>query len=166
MLIQPTVLARATWFKRNHYELNYVRAEDHELWARTFSYSSFRADPEPLTFYREGRTRSMRKYVLSGRSDRRIFWKYGRAVASWPTIVGWHALSSAKTLAYCGLWLLGLQNLALSRTRAEAASAELSHAQRILDSVLSTPVPGLPERISREFDRVPEVGSHAPKFGT
>jgi glycosyltransferase involved in cell wall biosynthesis len=147
VLIHPTVLGRAEWFKRYAYDSGYVRAEDHELWARTFSKSTFRVYPEPLTYYREGRSRTIRKYLLSKRTDLRIFLTYGPSVARWPTIVKWMALSGLKIISYSSLWVLGLNELALRHSRASVDANLLESAQRTLADVRRTPVPGLSENI-------------------
>jgi glycosyltransferase involved in cell wall biosynthesis len=159
MMIQPTMLGRTGWFQRNRYDTGYIRAEDHEMWARTFPHSTFRALPEPLTYYREGRTRTMRKYLLSGHSDRRIFLKYGPAAAGWRETLRWMALSYVKTIVYCPLWLCGLNELVLRNSRANVEPGGAAAAQGTLDLVLHTFVQGLPQATAVVVARSERLGN-------
>lgn len=58
IFIHPSVMGKTSWFKANPYcEETYVeRAEDYELWCRTFKTSRFALIEEPLYFYREGQS--------------------------------------------------------------------------------------------------------------
>ena len=55
VFIHPTVMGKSAWFKQNKYceEKYALRAEDYELWCRTFDDSKFYIIEEPLIFYRE-----------------------------------------------------------------------------------------------------------------
>jgi glycosyltransferase involved in cell wall biosynthesis len=52
-ITHPTVMARREWYLKNKY-LNYHRAEDLELWLRTYSFTKYYRIEEPLYLYREG----------------------------------------------------------------------------------------------------------------
>jgi glycosyltransferase involved in cell wall biosynthesis len=52
-ITHPTIIAKKEWFINNRY-LEFPRAEDLELWLRTFKTSKFYRIQEPLYFYREG----------------------------------------------------------------------------------------------------------------
>lgn len=56
--IHPSVMGKTSWFKTNPYcEESYAeRAEDYELWCRTFKTSRFALIEEPLYFCREGQS--------------------------------------------------------------------------------------------------------------
>lgn len=55
-VMHPTVMAKTIWYKSNKYseESFAVRAEDFELWCRSWPYTKFANLSEPLMFYREG----------------------------------------------------------------------------------------------------------------
>lgn len=145
--IQGSSLGKTEWFRKHPYDTGYVRSEDHELWARTFPTSTFRVLEEPLTYVREGRTRTIRKYVTSKRSDRRIFMKYGPAVAGWPETLRWTLVSYVKSIAYCTLWSCGMNGFALRHSWTDLDPACVAEAQAILVRVLRTTVAGLPPRL-------------------
>jgi len=98
-------------------------------------------------FYREGRSRTIRKYLLSGRSSRRIVSKYG------PDSVGrFHTarlkfISAAKSVAYCVLWTCHLENIALRYSRGELDPSTRAVAQAQLDGVLESSIPGRPSAL-------------------
>ncbi|MGI9069862.1 MAG: glycosyltransferase family 2 protein [Bryobacteraceae bacterium] len=145
VLIQPTVTGKAEWFQRNRYNPGFIRAEDHEIWCRTFAHSTFRCMREPLTFYREGSSRTIRKYILSGRSDRRIFAQYGPGIVGWSSTARLMVISHIKTQIYCALRLCRLQELALRNSRASLELEQLAAAQSKLDWILRRHVPGFLE---------------------
>ncbi len=143
VFVQPSVTGKALWFKCNPYDPEYVRAEDHELWTRTFAHSTFRCMHHPLTFYREGRSRTIRKYLLSGRSDRKLLARYGPVIVGWPATLRLIGISHLKTKLYAALWVCRLQELAFQNSRQQLQPGELDTAQGMLDTVLRTCVPGL-----------------------
>lgn len=59
--IHPTVMAKTLWFKNNPYDERQRRCQDYELWLRTAGESVFYNMPEPLLFYREYETLSLKK---------------------------------------------------------------------------------------------------------
>ena len=82
LLIHPTVMGRAEWFRSNPYDPVYVRAEDRELWSRTCATTKFARLCEPLFFYREGPAGNLRNYLRTERTVRDILHRYG------PPLVG------------------------------------------------------------------------------
>src|SRR4029077_7271683 len=51
--LHPTVMGRRNWFLANPYDSSYTRAEDHELWSRTYEEHAFANLADRLMFYRE-----------------------------------------------------------------------------------------------------------------
>ena len=66
--IHPTVCAHTRWFNANPYSEDsaYHRAEDAELWIRTFRRSEFRSIPQPCLFYREPNYVKIENYLGTG----------------------------------------------------------------------------------------------------
>lgn len=62
--IHPSVMGRIDWFKKNGYSDGYLRAEDFELWIRTYKNLKFHTLKEPLIFYREGNI-NLKNYIKS-----------------------------------------------------------------------------------------------------
>lgn len=81
LLIHPTILVKTEWYKSNNYDKDFLRAEDYELWCRTFNYTKFHRITEPLYLYREGNV-SLRNYNLSMQTLRKVFKKYGKGTLS------------------------------------------------------------------------------------
>lgn len=80
-IIHPSVIFRTNWIKLHRYSPDYIRAEDLELWCRTFyNLRLFRIE-EPLLFYREGDV-SINNYVLSMRTKLNIIEHYGSKIMS------------------------------------------------------------------------------------
>jgi len=141
-LTHPTVTGKTAWFRAHPYDERFVRAEDHELWCRTFPETHFDVLCEPLMFYREGRSRTIRKYLLSGRSDRQIYAAYGAPVVGWRVTLGLMAKSLMKDAAYCALWSCRREEIALAYSRGRLDPQEQRAAQNVLDTVRRMHLPG------------------------
>jgi glycosyltransferase involved in cell wall biosynthesis len=143
LLIHPTVMGRAEWFRRNPYDPVYVRAEDRELWSRTCAMSKFARLCEPLFFYREGPAGNLRNYLRTERTVRDILHRYG------PPLVGARGTrllvmrSRLKSMAYRIGTKLGLQGRLISKRNRRLNAAEIQEGRRILSLIRDTPVSGL-----------------------
>ena len=142
LLIHPTILGRTDWFCRNPYDPQFLRAEDHELWCRSIAHSTFARIAEPLLFYREGQV-SLNNYLVSQRTDRKIFRQYG------PAIVGeWRTTGLAlRTFAKGGIyWLcsqIGLGRHLVSLRNSRIKPEEQAEALKILQRINRTLIPGI-----------------------
>ncbi|HUP35371.1 MAG TPA: glycosyltransferase family 2 protein [Candidatus Limnocylindria bacterium] len=143
LLIHPTVMGRAEWFRSNPYDPVYVRAEDRELWSRTCATTTFARLCEPLFFYREGPAGNLRNYLRTERTVRDILHRYG------PPLVGARRTrllvmrSRLKALAYRIGTKLGLQGRLINKRNRPLNAAEIQEGRRILSVIRSTPVSGL-----------------------
>ena len=79
LLIHPSILVKTKWYKLNQYDKDYFRAEDFELWCRTFNYTVFYKINEPLMLYREGNIK-INNYIASMNTLRKIIKKYSNGV--------------------------------------------------------------------------------------
>lgn len=144
LFIHPTVIARTRWFQSNAYDAAYPRAEDHELWARTFSQSAFEVLNEPLLFYRE-HLRAGKKYGASCRTDRKILRSYGLPEFG---VVG-TALAIVRSYAKTGAYNLGVslgersERMLLARRNRVPSNEEQQSASTALGVVSRTRLPGL-----------------------
>jgi len=143
LLIHPTVMGRAEWFRSNPYDPVYVRAEDRELWSRTCATATFARLCEPLFFYREGAAGSLRNYLRTERTVRAVLARYG------PSLVGARRTrflvlrSRLKSMAYCMGTILGLQDRLVAKRNRPLNAAEMKEGHRILSLVRATRVSGL-----------------------
>ena len=74
-LLHASILGKKTWFLKHPYDANYVRAEDSELWCRTYKNSKFARVCEPLYIVREGKI-NVANYIQSVRTVQKILLRY------------------------------------------------------------------------------------------
>lgn len=145
----PTIAAKAEWCRKNRYDDSFWRAEDRELWCRTYACSSFARIKQPLYFYREGARnpfRYLKDYGQSNKTERRIFKIYG------PSMVGYSHTCRLIIMSYikCGLYLLatmaGKQKALTARRNVPLTASEYIAASDVLAEILAVSVPGLSSR--------------------
>ena len=149
LLIHPTVMGRAEWFRRNPYDPVYVRAEDHELWSRTCATTRFARLIEPLFFYREGPAGNLRNYLRTEKTVRAILHRYG------PPLVGARRTrllvmrSRLKAMVYRTGTKLGMQGRLIRKRNRPLRVEEMQEGRHILSGIGNTPVSGLDGDLSR-----------------
>ena len=114
LLFHPTVVAKASWYRNNKYDQDFVRSEDFELWCRTFDSTVFARVYEPLFIYREGRV-NIRNYVLSNRTYRKILRYNAKDVLSDTEIKTEIIKSHLKSLLYRFFSLFNMQHILSSK---------------------------------------------------
>jgi len=143
LLIHPTVMGRAEWFRRNRYDPVYVRAEDHELWSRTAATATFGRLCDPWFFYREAPAGNLQNYLSTERTVRAILRRYG------PPLVGARRSrllvmrSRLKSMVYRIGTTLGLQDRLIARRNRPLTATEAQEARRVLSLVRAIRVSGL-----------------------
>jgi glycosyltransferase involved in cell wall biosynthesis len=148
---QPTAIGRTRWWAANPYDPRFVRAEDHELWCRTAPHTRFAVVDEPYLFYREPRRVSLRKYVLSCRSDRQIYRQYGPARVGRFATAGLLAASSAKELCYRAACRVGLDDALVGLRSRPPDPGLAARGEVALAQIRRTHVPGIddPRAVTR-----------------
>jgi glycosyltransferase involved in cell wall biosynthesis len=151
MLCHPTVAARTTWFLDNPYDPAFRRAQDYELWCRTCARKKLQAVrlPEPMLFFREEGSVSLRKVLVNYRFARKVLWKYGPDIAGWTGTFKQIARNRLKGIAHCIFAATGRQMSLVNRRNSELPVEEQESVSSILKKILHTPLPGYPEQ-SRE----------------
>ena len=150
LLIHPTVMGRAEWFRSNPYDPVLFRAQDRELWSRTCATATFARLCEPLFFYREGATGNLQNYLRAQRNVRVLLHRYG------PPLLGTRRTrflvlrSGLKSMAYRVGTTLGLQDRLIARRNRPLSATEMREARRILSLVRATRVAGLAEPLRDE----------------
>jgi glycosyltransferase involved in cell wall biosynthesis len=141
LFIHPAVTGRTAWFSANPYNSEYVRAEDMELWTRTWDRLRFHVMPEPLLFYREDGRATIGKYRQSKATQRRILRHYGpQLIGKAPAVVA-IVESFAKELIFGTAAAAGLVDPLLRRRSCDLPADEATSAQRIVDGICATIVP-------------------------
>lgn len=81
MLLHASVIGKRAWFEKYPYNPDFVRAEDRELWLRSYKTSKFTRVLEPLYIVREGKV-NIKNYVQSVKTVREILKVYGPNIIS------------------------------------------------------------------------------------
>jgi glycosyltransferase involved in cell wall biosynthesis len=108
-LVHPTILVKTSWYKKNKYDEQFLRAEDYELWGRTFNYTIFYRIEEPLLIYREGNV-NINNYKLSMISVRKVLLKYKKSLGFYVFIKN-YIYTYLKSFTYHLFGLLNIQFL-------------------------------------------------------
>ena len=146
LLNQPTVMGRIEWMRRNRYDFDYRRAQDHELWCRAVVNGDCRFErlPEPLLFYREEGSIDLRKMLLTHAFVRRTIRRYGPRLVGVPQTWKYLAQSYMKSLAWKIACPCGIPRFLYHR-RSRALSDECRNsAGCTIQTILQTDVPGMP----------------------
>jgi glycosyltransferase involved in cell wall biosynthesis len=140
-IIHPTVVFRKSWINKNKYDEKFVRAEDLELWCRTFlSHNHYRI-PSPLLCYREGSI-NIRNYVLSMNTNKKIIKLYSIGHLSLPMYYWKIILIQLKISSYIVFGFFNLQHLL---TRFRSLSFDLKNIDEVSNYL------NIMERRSKEF---------------
>jgi glycosyltransferase involved in cell wall biosynthesis len=157
LMLQGTLMGRREWFVANPQDPTFLRAQDHEMWCRTYHRSTFGKIPEPLYFYRVSYRAPrdyLKLYLLNGVNNRRLFRMYG------PQMVGWRQTQQLILRSYLKDWvyrigtLAGRQSSVIGKRNQPLTPEEYADGMKALNTVLTTPVPGLPAR----------AHTHSPEF--
>jgi glycosyltransferase involved in cell wall biosynthesis len=137
-----TIMGRTEWFQKNRYDPFFIRAEDCELWCRTFKTSRFDRIKEPLYFVREGRV-NIRNYLLSCQTVRCIIKTYGPSLVGKQATLQLIAESYIKGFTYRIFALFDSHNTLVNMRNRKLNSDEKIYADSIIEHIKSTSVPGL-----------------------
>jgi len=126
ILIHPSILVKKEWYKSNKYDKEFIRAEDFELWCRTFKYTNFFRITEPLLLYREGNV-SVKNYTLSMKTLRMIYRKHARAILSNSELALALLNTHLKSLLYQFMGSFGVQHILTSRRNDSLSPAQIKY---------------------------------------
>ncbi|GGC28221.1 hypothetical protein GCM10011386_20320 [Parapedobacter defluvii] len=110
LLLHASVLGKREWFVKNPYDPEYVRAEDYELWCRTYRHSNFGRVREHLYIVREGKI-NVTNYAASMKTLRKVFAVYGKGVLSNVSLYWQQNKTHLKTGVYYLMALIGRQDV-------------------------------------------------------
>ena len=141
-LAHATVMGRTKWFQKNLYDQRYIRAEDCELWCRTFKTSHFGRIEEPLYFVREGLV-NVRNYLLSCKTVRKIIKKYGASHIGRYSTMRLITESYIKGFTYRIFALFNSHDALVNMRNRKLNADEKIYADRIIKQIQSISIPGL-----------------------
>lgn len=146
LAVHPTMMGRTEWFRCNPYGDDYLRAEDHELWCRTYKKTTFSKIRQPLLFYREyaavNLNNYLNNYLKSCQTDRKIFKEYGPSMVGWPTTMELVVKSQLKGQLYRIFTALGKQDALLRMRNNTLSENEQKIAAQVIQYILAAHVPG------------------------
>lgn len=137
----PTAAALTTWFHENPYNSEFLRAQDKELWVRTFGRARLARIEQPLLFYRIPQARRRSAYRASKRADRLIAKTHGGDVLSRRAVTAYLASSHLRERAVIGGEAVGLSRLTGRRHFDPLTSAEQVAADDAMRIVTATDLP-------------------------
>ena len=122
-LAHATVVGRKAWFEKNRYDSTVMRAEDIELWIRSYASSTFANVPDPLYFYRVYQSYNLRNQLKArteaGWFSCRYYLQNGRPLGA----LRESAVQTLKLAAIAGSFAFGSRQLFVRR-RFEPLSGE------------------------------------------
>lgn len=143
LFVHPTVVARKAWALANPYSLDYLRAEDYELWARGFGKALSAVLPEPLLLYREPTQINLGAYRLTQRAKRSVVWLYGPENIGYGASLRLVIATVAKETIYRLARTLGGEARLVRLRGRPLSEASVKIAQDALERINATQVPGL-----------------------
>lgn len=122
-LTHPTILGRILWFKKYKYS-SFHRAEDLDLWIRSFENSNYYRIQEPLYLYREGNV-NIRNYINTAKTFKRIIKLYAPKYYNRFKILNIVIITDIKTLLYIFLGFLKIQYILTKKRNKSLTSNEI-----------------------------------------
>jgi glycosyltransferase involved in cell wall biosynthesis len=136
LLLHPSVMGKTKWFLDNPYDSEYPRAEDYELWCRTFRHTKFGRVKEPLHLYREGKI-NVKNYLKSSATIRKIIKRYGPGTLTFFELYITLLTLHSKEIAYKIFSLVNKHDY-LVRTRNKPLTYdEQQKVKQLIDAILA-----------------------------
>lgn len=140
-VMHPTVMAKTSWYRKHKYstDIRSVRAEDFELWCRSWEDTNFYNLKECLMFYREGNSikKSIRNQILTYKNSAYIISKYGKKYVSnfvvyklqlkyYIKIFVYIVLAKTNTMDFVFARIIGKRYLVIDENTRSVAQKELN----------------------------------------
>ena len=132
--VHPTITGKSSWFKNNPYDERMKRAQDYELWIRTVEESSFVRLENPLLFYREASTPSLKKYFKSTQYSLKIFQKNSSKIGVM-SVVKMSINKLLKLFVYFVFSIFGATDRLIQRRSVTLLDSDREKYQSILNSI-------------------------------
>lgn len=144
-VMHPTVMAKLSWYKHNKYseEPFAVRAEDFELWCRSWPYTKFANLSDPLIFYREGNSirKSLSNQILTYEHTIAIIQKYASNYLNEIEIDNLIKKIRRKRIIWKFLWACHLQSIfsryIFQKRFSPITEVEKEYAYTILSNIIN-----------------------------
>lgn len=134
LLLHASIIGKRSWFLDNPYDPAYIRAEDYELWCRTYARSSFARIKEPLYIVREGKV-NVKNYEKSSETIRKILRKYGPPVLSPAELTLELLKSKLKVFLYHTFSLFNKHDYLSRKRNDQLSEAEVRYVNQIINEI-------------------------------
>lgn len=139
MLNHATIVGKTNWFKENKYNAEFLRAEDYELWCRTFTFSTFKRIEKPLYIVREGRV-NVKNYARTMQTCRKVLKLYGPKYLS-ATLLSKEILKTyIKSFLYQATGFFGLQSFLTKNRNKSLTESDRMKMQSVINGIINEPV--------------------------
>lgn len=143
-VIHPTVVGRTAWFRQHAYDARFPRAEDLELWCRTWPHrESWNLDPL-LLFYRDAPSRDPRPTLRTYASARKVIREHGPDRIGRVATELLCAREGMKEAMLKAASAVGASSAVMARRNGRTRPEEWTEAQAVLGAIFATTVPGIP----------------------
>jgi len=133
LLAHATMLAKRSWLDANPYDVAFPRAEDRELWCRTFGKARLGVVPEVLYVVRVSTEGSfLNDYAESQRQNRTLLRRHGPSTLGYARTAGALLAVHAKTAVTSTAVHLGVSRRLLSRRGRAPTERELARIREAL----------------------------------
>jgi glycosyltransferase involved in cell wall biosynthesis len=139
-LAHPTVVGKTEWFRRYPYNEENRSCEDWELWFSSYKTSRFANLYDPIYYYREFSSFSIRKYINAKRHIARLQW---RQRAGFGLVWTLHACASQYVRIVLNLcaYFIGLKNYMIRRRSKPIDNHTCTHVLAADQVISNMPLP-------------------------
>lgn len=139
-----SIIARTEWFRKHPYPEKWRIAVDYALYISSYHNSCFANIPEPLYYYREYATHSLRKYYRTNIAVSRAIKQYAPPFFNSVQKLRARLARYSRITAYTLATAFGLQTRLISRRSPETLSEEnLKEFEAAMKLIKAAKVPGL-----------------------
>ncbi|MFB3813288.1 MAG: glycosyltransferase family 2 protein [Terriglobales bacterium] len=161
-IAHATMLGKRDWFAAHPYDESARGCEDWRLLLDTYGHSQFANLAEPLYFYREYDSYSLRKYLAAKRNTIEVLWRAHHLGFRRHRVAAAIFAQFARMAVYSAASPFGLDRTLLQRRSAPADS--VAAATQVIANLISEPCPtdvhNPTKRPSHELQRMGQLGGN------
>ncbi len=143
--VHASIVAKTEWYRRNQYNGNLERAQDFELWNRSYAESGWQHArvTKPLYFARESAVGSYRKARATHTVRRQVLRSLGTPNVGWQKTQVELFKTNAKQAAHLVASYLRMDHHIIARRNRPIETGQAHAFRKVIQQILETPVPGL-----------------------
>lgn len=132
--VHPSVMAKASWYKKNKYDEAATKSQDTLLWRSTAASSNFKATRQPLMFYREIAGNYYKKYFSSSKAFFKM--SFYRANYSSTFLLKKSITALLKGVLYLFFSVLKKEYILINmRNKGQLIKSQINEGEKILQAV-------------------------------